>query len=152
GTLATWSIAPIRLRAAAMRGSRPNTVTWPESGRVRPSISRTDVVFPAPFGPSTASSSPARTFKLTSRSAVTSSYFLVTPESEATICFSSFIASSNEQRPMHNELAVLFELDVVDRQAEWAGFGPRAEKDAHYVVTVRFEIGEWDRDLLPLGS
>src|SRR5882724_1513693 len=78
-------MAPMRPRAEALRGSWPNTVARPEPGLVSPSNSRTAVVLPAPLGPSTASSSPARTFKLTSRSAVILVYFLVTPASDATV-------------------------------------------------------------------
>src|SRR5689334_3054942 len=122
----------MRPRADAMRGLRPNTATWPESGLVSPSIRRTAVVFPAPFGPSTASSSPARTFKFTSRKAVISLYFLVTPESEATTCFSFFIAYlrliSTDSR---EKFCLLFESYAVNRQAECARIGPCTQEDTH---------------------
>src|SRR5438270_1944091 len=51
-----------RLAAAGSRArSTPSTSTWPASGASRPVTMRSEVVLPAPFGPSSAYSSPRRT-------------------------------------------------------------------------------------------
>ena len=44
--------------------SRPWTRTWPESGRSRPVIIDSDVVFPAPFGPTSPAKEPAAISRL----------------------------------------------------------------------------------------
>src|SRR5262249_17759680 len=54
------SMTPQRLRARRSFGSRPKSRTWPEVGFRTPSIRLIDVVLPAPFGPSIATTSPAR--------------------------------------------------------------------------------------------
>src|SRR5882724_7620638 len=142
-------MAPMRPRAEAARGSWPNTVARPEPGLARPNSSRTAVVLPAPFGPSTASNSPARTFKLTSRNAVISPYFLVTPASDATIdslfCISFLL----------NVLiwgARLIEAHVVDCQSESPSGGPCAEENSHHVVAIGLEERERQSHLGPFRA
>ena len=57
-----WSISPTRARNVRppRAGSTPSTRTRPPSARRYPSTISTVVVLPAPFGPSSATSSPAR--------------------------------------------------------------------------------------------
>ena len=55
-----WSIAPIAPCAMAPVGLRPKTLTVPPSGGSRPSSMSIVVDLPAPFGPSSATVSPAR--------------------------------------------------------------------------------------------
>ena len=69
GTLPTWSIAPVRMRFWGLVGSPPNTRVLPELGCMSPSNSFTAVVLPAPLGPSSATTWPARTVKFTLRRA-----------------------------------------------------------------------------------
>jgi hypothetical protein len=61
------------IRASASRGhacaSRPSASARPAAHGTRPSTARSRVVFPAPFGPTTATHSPARTASETSPSA-----------------------------------------------------------------------------------
>src|SRR5580692_1061763 len=61
------------LAAAAGTGAtgRPPTRMEPETGATSPATARMSVVFPAPFSPASATTSPARTVRLTSLSAVT---------------------------------------------------------------------------------
>src|ERR1700761_7640227 len=86
GTRATCSIAPIRRRAAARGGSMPKTRATPASGRTRPINSRTIIVLPAPLGPSSATTSPARTSKSRSATAFVRPKLRLTHSSSATVC------------------------------------------------------------------
>ncbi len=61
----------MRMRLPAERGSAPKRRARPDVGLARPSIRETAVVFPAPFGPRTASTSPGMARRLTRSSAVT---------------------------------------------------------------------------------
>jgi hypothetical protein len=58
GALPTCSITPVRSRAAVLRGSAPKMLTTPELGELSPISSFTAVDLPAPFGPSSATTSP----------------------------------------------------------------------------------------------
>src|ERR1700732_1754272 len=142
-------MAPTRPRAEASCGSRPKTVTWPEPGLDSPSSNRIAVVLPAPFGPSTASSSPARTSRVTSRRAVIVAYFLVTPAKEATVVSFLFIQFS-----FLSDLCVLrlLEPHVIDRQRERSDRRPGAEEESHHVVTVGGKTGNRHGYLFPLRS
>ena len=55
------------------------TLTWPAVGRVRPASSRSSVVLPAPFGPTSAAIRPSGTVIEQSLSAVTRRYRFVSP-------------------------------------------------------------------------
>src|SRR5262249_18185616 len=57
----------------------------PESALVMPARMESRVVLPAPFGPSTATSSPRRTSRLTSRSAARSPKYLERPATSSTV-------------------------------------------------------------------
>lgn len=67
----SWSITPVRGRTAARSayGSWPRTLIRPPSGRASPSSSSTVDVFPAPLVPSSAKTSPRRTWKEIPRTA-----------------------------------------------------------------------------------
>src|SRR3954468_22218452 len=69
--MGSWAASPTRARTAHPRfgSASPSTWTVPACGRSRPASTRSSVDFPAPFGPSTASSDPAGTAAVTSRSA-----------------------------------------------------------------------------------
>src|SRR5579864_1648450 len=84
GTFETCSIAPTRIRASIRPGSRPNSRADPASGRISPINSRTVVVLPAPFGPSSATTSPARISKSRSDTAFTLPKLLLAHSSSAT--------------------------------------------------------------------
>src|SRR3954452_19727647 len=61
---------------------RPWIVAAPEVGRVRPTMMRIEVDFPAPFGPRKPVTRPARAVKLMSSTTVRAPYFL---ESDSTV-------------------------------------------------------------------
>jgi hypothetical protein len=67
----TWAI-PCATISCACRPARaaPSKRRAPLRGVMSPEITRMRVVFPAPFGPTTATASPASTRRLTSHSAV----------------------------------------------------------------------------------
>src|SRR4051812_31166897 len=56
-----------RALAASPASPRPMTRTSPAVGRIRPASTRSSVLFPAPFGPATASTSPGASVRSTSR-------------------------------------------------------------------------------------
>jgi len=87
GTFATCSSAPRRSLASWLAGGQPNTAAVPESAFASPSRIRTAVVFPAPFGPNRASSSPRSILKSIPRSASIAPYRLVTRRNSATGMF-----------------------------------------------------------------
>ena len=67
----SWGTTETRARtlaSVASRRSHPSTRTLPSSGSNSRGISETSVLLPAPVGPTSASVSPARTSRLTSRS------------------------------------------------------------------------------------
>ena len=67
----TWQIpSSARLLAVARVMSTPSNTIRPSSGRSRPEAIRIVVLFPAPFGPSNATTPPAGTDTETSRSTV----------------------------------------------------------------------------------
>ncbi len=65
-----WRTAETRPASTAARGCRPITSTVPAVGSVRPRIMSSVVVFPAPFGPSSATTSPAPIVRSMSSTAV----------------------------------------------------------------------------------
>src|SRR5258705_5887357 len=69
-TFETWNVRRIRARVrrygACPVMSAPSSSTEPDVGRSRPEMRLNSVVFPAPLGPITASSSPSRTSSPTS--------------------------------------------------------------------------------------
>lgn len=72
------SMAAIRPPATATRGLLPAMVTLPLSAGSRPISSDTTVLFPAPFGPSSATMRPRGTSRLIRSTAVSDPYRLVT--------------------------------------------------------------------------
>ena len=58
-------LACVAAAPGSLPRSRPNNVMVPLSGRVRPASCRTNVLLPAPFGPSRPNTSPACTSRLT---------------------------------------------------------------------------------------
>src|SRR4051794_10927816 len=78
----------MRGRSAALSatGSRPSTRTLPPSGRRYPSHVSTVVVFPAPFGPSTAATVPRPTARSTPPTATLAPYRLTRPTPSPTGC------------------------------------------------------------------
>src|SRR6202040_1575502 len=84
GTFDTCSIAPTRIRASIRPGSIPKSRADPASGRISPINNRTVVVLPAPFGPSSATTSPARISKSSSETAFTLPKLLLAHSSAAT--------------------------------------------------------------------
>src|SRR6476469_922018 len=56
----------LRSSAASPWSGRPSTRTSPAVGRMSPASTRSRVLFPAPLGPATASTSPAARLRLTS--------------------------------------------------------------------------------------
>ena len=72
-TAACWPVRLIRsrTRAASLVTSKPATVALPASGRSSVARIRMVVVLPAPFGPSSATTSPAPTVRSTSSSTTT---------------------------------------------------------------------------------
>ena len=75
------SMPPTAPAATAWAGDFPNSVTVPESGRVRPSTISIVVVLPAPFGPRMATVSPGAMARSTERTARTLPYDLDRRES-----------------------------------------------------------------------
>ena len=75
------SMPPTVPAATASAGDFPNSVTVPESGRVRPSTISIVVVLPAPFGPRMATVSPGAMARSTERTARTLPYDLDRRES-----------------------------------------------------------------------
>ena len=63
-------VTPIAARDGGERGSPPNSSARPASGRLRPRRIESAVVFPAPFGPSSATTSPASIARSTESRAV----------------------------------------------------------------------------------
>ena len=68
------SMAPTSPASTAARGERPNNVTSPPSGWVRPSIMSIVVDLPAPLGPSSATVSPGAIEMSMPRTACTGSW------------------------------------------------------------------------------
>src|SRR5262249_29433201 len=84
GARATSCImTPIFLRVATFSGESPNSRALPESGWCNPSSREMAVDLPAPFGPSTASSSAGRTCNSKLSRATTVAKRLLTPDSSA---------------------------------------------------------------------
>ena len=75
-----WSIAPRRTRTSAAPGARPKTLAAPSCTCRLPRRRLMAVVLPAPFGPSTPSTSPRRTSRSRSSNASTGPYRCVTRE------------------------------------------------------------------------
>src|SRR5262245_48832701 len=65
----------------------PKSRISPASSLTRPAIARISVVLPAPFGPSSASSSPSRNASVAPSSAATSPNFFLTPLTVSTSLF-----------------------------------------------------------------
>ncbi|MNV83834.1 hypothetical protein D3C71_1776600 [compost metagenome] len=63
-TLTSCSIAPLLSRTALCLGGKPNTLTCPSVGSVKPSSIDSIVVLPAPFGPRIAVTEPFPMVKL----------------------------------------------------------------------------------------
>ena len=80
-TVADWPVRPIERRTAAGSASTscPATRAVPRVGFVSVVIIRTVVVFPAPLGPSSPSTVPRGTAKLTSSTASVSPNSLTSP-------------------------------------------------------------------------
>src|SRR6185312_13609121 len=74
-----WSIAPTPPAATASSGFNPKMLTEPPSGSSRPRSMSIVVDLPAPFGPSSATVSPAPTETSIPRTARTAPYDLITP-------------------------------------------------------------------------
>ncbi len=85
--------------------SVPATETWPSSAWMSVDTIRTNVVLPAPFGPSNATTSPARTSRFTPRSARTSPNECDTPRTRRTV-------SAMTARRRADEMGVPHRLDV----------------------------------------
>src|SRR2546427_1919723 len=66
------------MERAAEPGGPPRTESRPDVGRIRPAISLSSVLLPAPFGPITARSEPGATVRLTSVRAIRRPYPAVT--------------------------------------------------------------------------
>src|SRR3981081_3365150 len=77
GTPDSCSITPTLLRASRSFGSRPNSKALPDVGLRRPSSRLIDVVLPAPFGPSIATTWPSSMVSVTPFRASVAPYFLV---------------------------------------------------------------------------
>ena len=80
-TAAYWPVTPIKVRTcpAAVTTSAPPTCARPASGTVSVVRMRTNVVLPAPFAPSSATTDPAGTTRSTPARAVSSPYRLTRP-------------------------------------------------------------------------
>ncbi len=70
---------PSSARAPSWNGSRPKSSTLPSVGRISPRSIRSEVVFPAPFGPRYPKTSPRSTVRSTPATAVSSPYRLTSP-------------------------------------------------------------------------
>jgi hypothetical protein len=92
-TAAYWPVSPTRRRTApaSRTTSRPPTRATPASGRSSVASTRTAVVLPAPFGPSTPSTVPGRTARSTPASAVVVPNRLTSPS--ASIAFTGQLLS-----------------------------------------------------------
>src|SRR6185436_19253662 len=81
----------------------PKSEMLPESGAVMLTIIRIVVVFPAPFGPSSPNTRPARTVRLSSLTAVNSPKLLLTLSSFTVISFDDICSNAegdlDQERP-----------------------------------------------------
>src|SRR6476659_2974944 len=77
---------------------RPNRVMAPESGTVMLTIMRMVVVLPAPFGPSSPNTRPARTSRLSSLTAVNSPKLLLTRSSFTVVSLAAMLFSLRQRR------------------------------------------------------
>ena len=76
----SWARKPISARyAGSWRAAPPSTAARPAVGAASPASSRSSVVLPAPFGPTSADIRPSGTLIVQSLSAVTRRYRLVSP-------------------------------------------------------------------------
>src|SRR5690606_23432185 len=79
----SWGVTPMCRRRAGSRGSPPKSSTRPAVGRRNPTSRLIKVDFPAPFGPSRPTSSPARISTVTRSRASASPYRRVTSTARA---------------------------------------------------------------------
>ena len=77
GTRPTCNIAPVLIRFSGFVGSPPKTRTRPELGCNNPSSNFTAVVFPAPFGPSSATDPSGRHTEINATQRLDASIILV---------------------------------------------------------------------------
>src|SRR6266550_1774238 len=151
------------MERAAEPGGPPRTESRPDIGRIRPAISLSSVLLPAPFGPITARSEPGATIRLTSVRAIRRPYPAVT-SSTMTDGSRAMPASTEAATPrarrdsarceirstMESTTATLLERsdDVVDVPAHQAEVGIGRSRPKGVVV----ERGDHGRNARFLGK
>src|SRR5437879_6069698 len=125
-------MTPHRLRARLSAGSSPNRRALPEVGLRRPSMRLMEVVLPAPFGPSIATTSPGRMAMSTPRTAWTGPKLLWAPISSTAFP----IARSAYRRSRARTSRTSRDLPVTSVISLWRGPSlphARASRYAHRV-------------------